>query len=160
MILIYLYLRDKCCRRAAAIFINELSITLIIRRRVGSASLGSGAFSERGSLLRSIIKMFRSRYTPLARASDLYTAEGKPAWRDPVYRAYIYTPHVNGFNNIAASEIDSCKRAHIATLRGRECVKSLRWAYRYERCSLGAPRTLLSPLLCARPRLFHYHNFL
>lgn len=37
--------------------------------------------------------------------------------KDLVCRVYVYTPHVNGFNNIAASEIDSCKRAHIATLR-------------------------------------------
>jgi hypothetical protein len=45
---------------------------------------------------------------------------------------YVYTWRVNGFNKVAASEIDSCKRARIAAIpREAARVKSLRRAYRY-----------------------------
>lgn len=94
--------------------------------------------------------MFRSR---IARPTRV-----EKSVKDLVYRVYIYTLHVNGFNNIAASKIDSCKRAHIATLRSGALSRS---AEHIVTSKVLSPehREHYSPS-SVRPRLFHYHNFL
>lgn len=125
------------------VFTNELLITLIIRRVLGVSR------SREARIVSAVNNQDVSIAHP-TRVEELV--------KDLVCRVYVYTPHVNGFNNIAASEIDSCKRAHIATLRSSALSRFAEHIVTSKALS-SSIANIIHPL-SRQPRLFHYHNFL